>query len=47
MGKPIKQCGTVITQVVDNKISLITVGTVWYTILFIELVYTAKPGVCA
>jgi len=47
MGKPIEKCGPASTQVVDSKISLITVSTVWYIILFTEIVYTAKPGVCA
>jgi hypothetical protein len=41
------ECGTASTHVVDSKISLIAVGTVWYTILFTELVCTAKPGICA
>jgi hypothetical protein len=47
MGKPTEKCGTASTQVGGSKIGLITVGTVWYTILFIELVHTAKPGVRA
>jgi len=47
MGKPTEKCGTASTQVVDSKISLMTVGTARYTILFTELVYTAKPDVCA
>jgi len=47
IAKPSEKCGTASTQVIGSKISLITVGTVWYTILFTELVYTAKPDVCA
>jgi len=41
------ECGSASTQVVGSKISLITVGAVWNTILFTEILNTAKPGVCA